>query len=181
MNEYYKQPVVVLGVVLPLLGLILILAVSAKYRSKLEDTYEARKKEHVKVQAFTKQRETLEAQIGQQEPFLTRWMALFDKPVDSSITAVMNDVQSRYSGKELNLTSFNRSPSAGGIGSASKQPAVQLKLAFRGTYRGLQNAFLEVETRMPHLQLDLLKLRKEDQQNVLNAELTYTAWQNENQ
>lgn len=179
MNEYYKQPVVILGVALPLLGLVLILAVSAGYRSKLEKTYEFRKGEHVKLQTLTKQRERLEEQIGRQQPYMSRWMSLFDKPADSAITSLLNDVQTQYASTELDLTSFNRSSASGGIGGASKQSAVQLKLAFRGTYRGLQNAFLEVETRMPHLQLDLLKLKKESNQNMLNADLTYTAWQNE--
>lgn len=179
MNEYYKQPVVILGVALPLLGLILILVVGAHYRSKLEKTYEVRKAEHVQLQTVTKQREALEEKIGRQEPYLKRWMSLFDKAADSAITSLLNEVQTQYTGSELDLKSFNRSSAPGGIGSASKQSAVQLKLAFRGTYRGIQNAFLEVETRMPHLQLDSLKLETATGQNVLNANLTYTAWQNE--
>lgn len=177
MNAYYKQPVIVFGVVLPLLGLIAVLAVSANYRSKFEKTYKVRKTEYVKLQKLTKQREALEEKISEQEPYMSRWMDLFDKAADSSVNAVLNDVQARFSSNELQQTSFRRSPASGGIGGASKQPAVKLSLTFRGTYRGLQNAFLEMETRMPHLQLDVLKLRKESNRNLLNAEVTYTAWQ----
>ncbi len=179
MNEYYKQPVVVFGVVLPLLVLILIFAVSFNYRSKFEKSYRVRKEQYVAHQKVTKQREALEEKISEQAPFMTRWMGLFDKPADSSVNAVLNDVQTRYSSNELQQTSFRRSPASGGIGGASKQSAVKLQLTFRGTYRGLQNAFLEMETRMPHLQLDHLKLRKESNRNLLNADVVYTAWQQE--
>jgi len=179
MNEYYKQPVVVFGVALPLLGLILIFAVSFNYRSKFEQTFRIRKDQYVTHQKVTKQREALEEKIDNQRPYLSSWMGLFDQAADSSVNAVLNDLETRFSGNEIQQTSFRRSPASGGIGGASKQTAVQLQLSFRGTYRGLQNAFLEMEARMPQLQMDNLKLRKESNRNLLNAEVTYTAWQTE--
>ena len=39
MNEYYKQPVIVFGVALPLLAVVLLFAVSLHYRSKFEADY----------------------------------------------------------------------------------------------------------------------------------------------
>ena len=60
---------------------------------------------------------------------------------------------------------------------ANSEWIVQLHFAFRGTYRALQTAFLELETRMPQLQLDSIKLSRSANQNVLNAAVVYTTWQ----
>ena len=65
----------------------------------------------------------------------------------------------------------------GGIGAVSGQPSVQLALAFRGTFGALQSTFLELETKMPQLQLDSMKLSPQRTGNVLEAQLLYTAWE----
>ena len=111
---------------------------------------------------------------------MKRWMALFDNATGTAVNGLLGEVQKRYKGdKEFQKTSFRRTMSSGGIGGASGQPAMQLQLTFRGTYRGLQNAFLELETQMPHLQLDSIKLKQESNRNLLSADVTYTAWQKE--
>lgn len=176
MNEYYKQPVIIFGLALPLLGLVLLLSIGLHYRSKFENGYEVRKGQYVAFQKVAKQREALEARVGGQGRLMKRWMNLLEETPDSSVNAVFSDLQKRYSSSELQQTSTRSSPASGGIGGASKQPATQLQMGFRGTYRGLQNAFLEMETRMPQLQLETFKLRKETGRNLLNAEVTYTAW-----
>jgi hypothetical protein len=52
-------------------------------------------------------------------------------------------------------------------------------MAFRGTYRTLQRAFLALETRMPQLQLQELRLEPNaTQSSLINLQVTYTAWEN---
>ncbi len=179
MNPFYKQPVIILGVVVPLLVLFVLLGVVSHYRSGFEATYKTRTEQHVQYKKVQKQREALEKKVKEQDPYLTRWMALFDNPTSTNVNSLLGEVQKRYKGDEFQQTSFRPSMSPGGIGGASGQPAMQLQLTFRGTYRGLQNAFLELETQMPHLQLDSLKLKQESNRNVLSADVTYTAWQKE--
>lgn len=179
MNPFYKQPVIIFGVVAPLVVLFGILGAVLNYRSGIESTYQVRKEQHAQDQKVRREREALGIKIREQNPHMTRWMALFDKAVGTSVNSLVGDVQKRYKGDEFQKTSFQRLMSPGGIGAASKQPAMQLKLTFRGTYRGLQNAFLELETQMPHLQLDIFKLKQEVNRNLLSADITYTAWQKE--
>ena len=179
MNEYYKQPVVVFGVVAPLLGLIVLLAVGFNYRSKFETTYTVRKEQYAEYKKITKQREALEGKIRDQDPHMKRWMALYEQSTSANVNTLLNNVQKRFSNNEFQQTSFRQSGATGGIGGASKQPAVKLQLAFRGTYTGVQSALVEMETTMPHLQMDAMKLRQEANRGLLNAEVTYTAWQKE--
>ena len=117
--------------------------------------------------------------MNRQDPHMKRWMALFEKPTAATVNAFLAEVQKKFGGQEFQQTAFRRTASAGGIGGASAQPSIQIQLAFRGTYRALQNAFVELETSMPQLQLDSLKLAPNSNRKVLNADLVYTAWQNE--
>ncbi len=179
MNPYYKQPVIIFGVVAPLLILFVLLGGFYRYRSGVEETYRVRKEQHVKDEKVRKEKEALGNQIREQDPHMTRWMALFDTATGTRVNSLVSDVQKRSKGEEFQKTSFQRLMSPGGIGAASQQPAMQLKFKFRGTYRGLQNAFLELETEMPHLQLDSLDLKQEINRNLLSADITFTAWQKE--
>ena len=179
MNPFYKQPVIIFGVVAPLLVLFVLLGVVSNYRSGIEATYQVRKGQHAQYQKIRKEREALGKRIRKQDPYMIRWMALFDKATGTSVNNLVGEVQKRYEGDEFQKTSFQRLMAPGGIGAASKQPSMQLKFTFRGTYGGLQNAFLELETQMPHLQLDSFKLKQEVNRNLLSADITYTAWQKE--
>jgi hypothetical protein len=53
-----------------------------------------------------------------------------------------------------------------------------VKLAFRGTFRSVLKAFLELESRMPQLQLQDLKIDPSTSaSSSLNFQVTYTAWE----
>lgn len=179
MNPFYKQPVVVFGLVVPLLVLAVLFAVGLRYKGKLEEAYTQRKDGYSKYKETQRVREGLEQTVRKQQPIMKNWMALFETPTATKVNGILGEVQKRFPGEEFQQTSFRRTNSTGGIGGASAQSSVQLELKFRGTYRGLQNAFLELETQMPHLQLDSMRIKQEANRKVLAAELLYTAWQKE--
>ena len=82
-------------------------------------------------------------------------------------------------GKEIQQTAFERPSGSGGFGSASAQNSSQIRIAFRGTFRTLQQAFLQLETRMPQLQLQEFRMDPNStQSSLLNFQVTYTAWEN---
>ncbi|MFP6865468.1 MAG: hypothetical protein VCA35_05960 [Roseibacillus sp.] len=178
MNPHYKEPVIIFGLVAPLLLIVLVFALGFHFRGKFEKTYEARLRKYEDYKSVEAQREALEKKIRTQEPHMNRWMRLFEKPTATAVNGFFSEYQKRQDGKKFQQTKFRRTSSSGGIGGASSQPSIQLQLAFRGTFRALQNAFLELETRMPQLQLDSIKLSiAQPNQDTLNADLIYTAWQ----
>lgn len=180
MNPHYKEPVIIFGVVIPVVLITVVLGLGIHLRGKLETTYKTRKASYEDHRRVSEQRAGLVKKIQQQEPHMNRWMALFEKATGSSVNGFLSEVQKRYKGQEFQQIAFRRASSSGGIGGASSQPSIQIQLGFRGTYRALQNAFLEMETMMPHLQLDNIKLSVSSPNGrLLNADLTYTAWQKE--
>jgi len=179
MNPFYKKPVIAFGLVAPLLVIVVLLGIGLNYKAGLEKTYADRKSGYSDYQRTQMVREGLEETVRIQEPIMHKWMSLFETATASRVNEILGEVQKRFPGEEFQQTSFRRTNATSGIGGASAQPSVQLELKFRGTYRGLQNAFLDLETHMPQLQLDMLKIQQETNRNVLTADLTYTAWQKE--
>lgn len=179
MNPYYKQSVIVLGVVAPLALIVILLGVAFNYLGKLEKTYEQRKVTYAGFQKHEQQREVLEKKVSEQEVHMGRWNKLLSEPSSTSVNDLIGQAQKRYEGKKFVLTSFRRTGTSGGIGSVSDQQSVQLVLAFRGTFSALQNTFLELETKLPQLQLDSMLLSPKPGANVLEAKLNYSAWEKE--
>jgi hypothetical protein len=180
MNPHYKEPVLVFGLIVPSFLVLVVLGLGFHLRGKFETTYKVRKNHYAEYKQVEAQREALAKKISAQEPHMNRWMALFQKATGTDVKGFLSDFQKQYDSQEFAQTAFRRTSSSGGIGGASSQPSIQIQLAFRGTYRALQNAFLELETRMPQLQLDSIKLTVSSQNSgVLTADLIYTAWQKE--
>tara|TARA_B100000029_G_scaffold415490_1_gene419306 strand:- start:23 stop:559 length:537 start_codon:yes stop_codon:yes gene_type:complete len=177
MNPHYKESVIVFGLVVPVLVVVVGLGMGIHFRGKLESTYEARRNHHRTYKTVEKERGALEEKIQSQAPHMHRWMSLFEQPAASSVNTFFREFQKEFDSTHFQQTAFRPTSTAGGIGGASKQPSIQLNFAFRGTFRALQTAFLELETRMPQLQVDSIKLSRASNQNVLNANVVYTTWQ----
>ena len=64
-----------------------------------------------------------------------------------------------------------------GFGSVSAQNSAPLELSFRANFRSMQRAFLELESRLPQLQLNELRIDLTPQSSNLNFQVTYTAWE----
>ena len=179
MNPFYKEPVVIFGAVIPLVLVVVAFGILFHYKGNLEAEHKTKKKTYQEIKRVEQERLSLEAKTDQQAPEFNRWMALFDKPTATNVNGYIGAVQKRFGGEEFQQTAFRRGSGGSGIGAASAQPSIQLQLDFRGTYRALQNAFVELETAMPQLQLDSIKLKPNPNRRVLDASGVYTAWQNE--
>ena len=97
----------------------------------------------------------------------------------SAVATNLREISEKLPGKEIQQTAFERPNTSGGFGAASAQNSSQIRIAFRGTFRTLQRAFLELETRMPQLQLQEFKMDPiATHASLMNFQVTYTAWEN---
>jgi hypothetical protein len=95
------------------------------------------------------------------------------------VTTNIREITEHLPAKEIQQTAFEPTNTKGGFGAVSAQPSSQLRIAFRGTYRTMQRAFLELETRMPQLQLQEMRIDpSSNQSSLLNFQVSYTAWEN---
>ena len=96
------------------------------------------------------------------------------------MTANLRIIGEKLPEKEFQQTAFERLGSASGFGKGSKQKSTGMQFSLRGTYSAVQKALLELETRMPNLQLQELTISPKEatQTSLLNFQVAYTVWEN---
>lgn len=178
--NFYRQSIILFGVVVPTIVALAVVSVGYLIKTKMTASYEI-KKANYKTHHQARSESTLVEQIVlKQRPHLERWNELLGKEIASEMGINIREITASLPNKEIQQTAFDPSGAAsGGIGSASAQNSSQIRMGFRGTFRTLQRAFLELETRMPQLQLESISLQPVSTSGfLLTAQITYTAWQN---
>ncbi len=121
----------------------------------------------------------IEAQLSRQRESSEQWQELVGQETFSLVTTNLRAIGEDLPPKEFQQTAFERLGQSGGIGNVSAQKSAGLKFNFRGTYRTVQRAFLELETQMPNLQLQELRIDPSSNtgSSLLNFQVIYTAWE----
>lgn len=176
---HYRQSILFFGLVLPLI-LAVALAGGAFYaRQSVGTSFALKEKQFKSYQQNQAGTESLEAELASKRDSVKRWKTLLSEETKSQVNNHVRKLQEALPSKEFQQTSTNYPPSIGGFGSVSAQRSSQIRLGFRGTYRALQRALLELETRMPQLQLQEIRIDATSTQASLNnVDVTYTAWEN---
>ena len=175
----YKQSIILFGIVIPVLIAAVVIGACAFVRGKITGSFEN------KVQFYSGYEKSrmgslgIEAQLSRQRADFDRWNQLTQQETFSLVTTNIRAIGEQLPPKEFQQTAFERLGQSGGFGSVSAQKSAGLKFNFRGTYRTVQKAFLELETRMPNLQLQELKIdpNQTGESSLLNFQVTYTAWE----
>lgn len=175
----YRQSIILFGIVIPVVIAAAVVGTGIFLKSKMVTSYDNK---HLNYQKYEKGRIAgleIEAQVTRQRQHLDRWKQQLSEETASSVATNLRSIMEHLPNKEIQQTAFERPGAAGGFGSAAAQTSSQIRIAFRGTYRTLQRAFLELETKMPQLQLQELKMDPSSNQSTLmNLQVTYTAWEN---
>ncbi|MCX6880026.1 MAG: hypothetical protein NTW21_40425 [Verrucomicrobia bacterium] len=178
----YRQSIALFGIVLPLLACGLLIALCFTLKSKALASFHNKQTLFKAYETSRIQALKIENQIVLQRPHIKHWMALLAEESSSAVNTHLRAIAEILPGKEFQKTAFERTTNKGGFGTAIAQNSSQLRIVFRGTFRSMQRAFLELESRMPQLQLQELRIEpSQNQQNqapVLNFQVTYTAWEN---
>lgn len=177
----YRQTIVLFGIVLPVIIAAAIIGGCYFLRSEMSASFSNKELKYKSYEQDRRAAMKMETQVMQNREHLDRWNQSFSQETASAVTTNLREIFSHLPTKEIQQTSFERTNTAGGFGSVTAQKSSQIRIALRGTYRTLQRALLELETRMPQLQL--LELRMDpsttpsNNQNQLNLQVTYTAWE----
>lgn len=172
----YRQSIILFGIVVPVLigvavvggGFFLKNRISASFEMKL-DKFRNHEKDRLAARE-------IESAVVQQREHLDRWTEQLSQETASTVATTMREIIEKLPSKEITQTSFERPGSSGAFGSA--QNSSQIRIAFRGTYRTLQRAFLELETRLPQLQLQELRMDPiATQDSLINCQVVYSAWE----
>ena len=174
----YRQPIILFGIVLPTVATAVLIGICSMLKSSMIASADIKQKSFKTSEAGRLACLEIEAQVGRQRQHLDRWKVQLAQETASAVTTNLREISEHLPTKEIQQTAFERPSGSGGFGTISAQNSSQIRIAFRGTYRTLQAAFLELETRMPQLQLQDLKIDPSSTQSaLLNFQVTYTAWE----
>lgn len=175
----YRKTIILFGVILPVLCAAAVVGIGSILKSKMTASFENKQKTYKTYEQSRLAGLEIEAEVTRQREHLARWNEQLSQETASAVATNLREISDKLPSKEIQQTAFERPSSSGGFGAAAAQNSSQIRIAFRGTYRTLQRAFIELETRMPQLQLQELKLEPITTQSALvNFQVTYTAWEN---
>ena len=174
----YKQSIVLFGIVLPLIVVIALVAGLYMLKSNMAESF-AIKTDRYKT--YSQSRNTMvetEKKIATQREHVARWRRELAQETTSTLRTNLKLISEKVPSKEFQETSFDPLTGTSGFGAITTQKSSQFRLGLRGTYRSIERVLLELETRMPQLQCQDLKIETSNQSVLLNFQITYTAWEN---
>lgn len=174
----YRQPIIVFGIVLPIVAAAVVVGLGYAAKGRMETSFENKESSYQAFQMSRRQSLEIESQVVRQQDHVKRWDSQLGQESASTVTTCLREISEHLPKKEFQQTAFDPSNVKGGFGASAAQKSSQIRVAFRGSFRTMQRAFLELETRMPQLQLQDLKIDPSSTQSaLLNFQVTYTAWE----
>jgi hypothetical protein len=177
--HFYRQAIILFGIVVPIVIAAAVVGVCFAMKSKMAASFDNKQRNYKSYEQSRLAALEIESQVTRQRQHLERWNEQLSKETASTVATNLREICESLPGKEIQQTAFERPGNSGGFGSVSAQNSSQIRIAFRGTFRTLQRAFLALETRMPQLQLQELRMDPSTSQtaSLLNFQVTYTAWE----
>jgi hypothetical protein len=176
---FYRQSIILFGLIVPFVITVAVIGLGYLAVTNMNESFQNKEKTFETSEKARKEALSIETSIVRQRVHLERWKEQLSMETASAVATNLREISDKLPNKEIQQTSFERPSNKSGFGGASAQNSAQLRIAFRGTYRTLQKAFFELETRMPQLQLEDLKMEPiGTSSSLLNFQVSYTAWEN---
>jgi hypothetical protein len=176
----YRQTIILFGIILPVVATAAVVGLGFLLKSKMEESFNG-KVASFKTYELGRQAELeIETEVTRRRPDMDRWYSQLSQETKSSVNKNIREITDKLPSKEITITAIDPSNTKAGFGSISAQASSQVRISFRGTFRTMQRTFLELETRMPQLQLQELRIDPNAGQSssLLNFQANYTAWEN---
>jgi hypothetical protein len=175
----YRKSIIVFGIVLPVVVAGVVVGIFSVIQSNMAASFEDKLKTYRSYEMERKAGQDIERHVINQQVHIDRWSSQMSQETASAVTTNLREISEHLPSKEIQQTSFERPSGKVGFGSAAAQNSSQIRIAFRGTFRTMQKAFLALETRMPQLQLQSLRIDpNQGVSSLLKFEVSYTAWEN---
>ena len=175
----YRQTIILFGIVVPMVAAAAVVGVSFMLKSRMVASFNNKQSNYKTYEQGRIAGLEIEAQVTRQRQHLDRWNESLSQETASAVATNLRGIIDQLPGKEIQQTAFERPAGSAGFGTVAAQKSSQVRISFRGTYRTLQRAFLELETRMPQLQLQELRMDPvANQTSLMNFQVAYTAWEN---
>ncbi len=175
----YKQSIIIFGIVIPLAIAAIIVIICSQIKGTVAATYKERVEQYKTYQISKMTAVEIEGQIIKQRDLFKQWSEVLEQDSFTLLNANMKILARKHPSKEFQQPLPERMANKTGFGTVSAQNSEGLRFNLKGTYRTTQKALLELETRMPNLQLQDLRIdpNTTSSSSLLSVQVTYTAWE----
>ncbi|MBT8036173.1 MAG: hypothetical protein KJO21_01395 [Verrucomicrobiae bacterium] len=118
----------------------------------------------------------LQLKVAQNAEKLKEWDTMMRTETRGTFLEHWKTAEKNFKGKELTKSSHNWTNYSQGLGLGVQQPASQVNMKFTATFRAMQLALMEMETILPNMQLDFIKMTPDDSGNAIHFDTTFTVW-----
>ncbi|MEP4078733.1 hypothetical protein [Haloferula sp.] len=175
--NHYRQSIALFGFVIPSVIAIAVIVGAFMVKGRVSRTFDEKLSHFQGFEQNKLQALGLEAEISMKREHIEAWEALVSEETASTVTSNLREIEEGLPSKEFQKTAQDHPPAKKGFAGASAQNSSQIALAFRATFRSMQKALLDLESRMPQLQLQEMRIEPSPQSSSLNFQVTYTAWE----
>jgi len=176
MNSYYKKPVVAIGMVVPLLVILALLMGTIYGFSKLNKSYQGKKLAYKKAEIARQNTMTLQGKVGQNNLVMKQWQNMLATETRGTFIDHWKSAEQKFKGNELTRSPHNWINYSEGMGKGVNQASSQVSMDFSATYRAMQLTLMEVETKLPQMQLDSIIMKPEKNGGRINFSTQFTVW-----
>ncbi|SHK32740.1 hypothetical protein SAMN02745181_3621 [Rubritalea squalenifaciens DSM 18772] len=178
MNKQYSTPVILFGIVIPLVITIILLIIVAAIKGSLMGDFENNKLAYEQELMVQQQAQDLKSKTSSNLNQFKTWEELVSGDVYQKISSNLREEASNSPTQSMMITSESRSQNAKSLEQTLKRNIVGIDFSIAGTYQEIQNATLSLEATTPNLFLYSFQV-KPSRGKLLNLNLTYLAWSKE--
>lgn len=180
MEVDYKKSVAVFGLLLPMVFIVVCLVGLFAVNSRVSKEYTKKLQRYQQDRQVQQQVALLQQQVGEQGEKLERWDKLLTAETRRTYLQHWRGIGSTFKPTEFHFDLPVWRNGKGGLGRAvGSQSSSQVEMNFDATYRTMQQALLEMETKLPQMQLDSLRIGPTEKKDTLNFKTTFTVWTKE--
>jgi hypothetical protein len=176
MSEYYRQPITVFGLMLPVVVMLILVTAVLTYTSSVKSQYTVKKKKFDTSQTAKRKLAALRNEVGEHRPKMVVWDEMLRKETRGTFLEHWKRSAEDFTGKELTKSSRSWINYSEGLGKGVSQPSSQVVMSFIGTYRAMQLALMRLETTLPTMQLDSLDISENGNGQGVKFTTKYTVW-----
>ena len=175
----YKQSITIFGFVIPIVLVVIFTIICLVISGKVKDT--ANKRESAFAQHNTLQNQVTKLQTGirEKQEANKAWDEVLSSDIRPTLQSNLKNILGKYTSQQVAQTGFFRPSTTGRLAMGAQQQSSTVTLKFRGTYLPMEQTLLELESRLPQMQVNSLDIERERSSNELSFNLSYTIWEKE--
>ena len=151
MISYFKTPVIVFGIAVPLVVMAIVAIATAVISNKVDGKLALKTVEYQKDQNVEKQMAKLQVQVEQNAVHLKQWEDGIASETRESFLVHWKEVEKGLNGREFSRLRHTWLHSNDGLGEGIGQSVIQVEMEFLATFRAMQQALIAIESRLPQI------------------------------